>query len=78
MPGPGQTMARLTLVPGGPGALGIAPEALVPGTHAVSSVLFGSVTVTVVPEPGSAGLLAAAALLAGLRRRGGVSAVGEG
>ena len=76
--GPGQSEARFALVPGGPGALGIAPEALVPGTHVVSSVLFGSVTVTVVPEPGSAGLLAVAALLAGRRRRGGVSVVGEG
>ena len=76
VPGPGPTMARLTLVPGGPGALGIAPEALVPGTHVVSSVLFGTVTVTVVPEPGSVGVLVVAARLAGWRRRGGVSAVG--
>jgi hypothetical protein len=74
--GPGETMARLTLVPGGPGSLGIAPEALVPGTHVVSSVLFGTVTVTVVPEPGSAGLLVVAALLAGRRRRGDGCAVG--
>jgi hypothetical protein len=77
VPGPGQTMARLTLVPSGPGALGIAPEALVPGTHVVSSVLFGSVTVTVVPEPGSAGLLAVAVLMA-LRRRGGGGVVVAG
>jgi hypothetical protein len=69
--GPGQSDARFALVPGEPGSLGIAPEALVPGTHVVSSVLFGSVTVTVVPEPGSAGLMAAAALLAGWWRRGG-------
>jgi hypothetical protein len=75
--GPGQSEARFALVPGAPGSLGIAPEALVPGTHVVSSVLFGSVTVTVVPEPGSAGLLAAAVLI-GLRRRGGVSAVVAG
>jgi MYXO-CTERM domain-containing protein len=74
--GPGQTMARLTLVPSGPGSLGIAPEALVPGTHVVSSVLFGTVTVTVVPEQGSAGLLVVAALLAGRRRRGDGCAVG--
>jgi hypothetical protein len=67
--GPGQSEARFALMPGAPGSLGIAPEALVPGTHVVSSVLFGSVTVTVVPEPGSAGLLAVAALMA-LRRRG--------
>jgi hypothetical protein len=77
VPGPGQSDARFALVPGAPGSLGIAPEALVPGTHVVSSVLFGSVTVTVVPEPGSAGLLAVAALMA-LRRRGGVSAVVAG
>ncbi len=70
VPGPGQSEARFALVPGAPGSLGIAPEALVPGTHVVSSVLFGSVTVTVVPEPGSAGLLAVAVLMA-LRRRGG-------
>jgi hypothetical protein len=68
--GPGQSEARFALVPGAPGSLGIAPEALVPGTHVVSSVLFGSVRVTVVPEPGSAGLMAAAVLMA-LRRRGG-------
>jgi hypothetical protein len=76
--GPGQSEARFALVPGAPGSLGIAPEALVPGTHVVSSVLFGSVTVTVVPEPAVGGLLAVAAVLAGRRRRRGGGAVVAG
>lgn len=47
----------------------ISPEAFNPGTHAISSLIFGTVTVTVIPEPSSAALIAGAGLTLLRRRR---------
>ncbi len=47
----------------------ISPDALIPGVHTVNSTLFGTVTVTVVPEPSLAIYLTAALLPFALRRR---------
>ncbi len=55
---------------GEPGAAtAISPDALIPGVHTVNSTLFGTVTVTVVPEPSLAIYLTAALLPFVLRRR---------
>ena len=45
-----------------PVATPISPDALNPGVHAVSSILFGNVTVTVIPEPSVFGFAACGAL----------------
>jgi len=51
-----------------PVATPISPAALNPGVHTVSSILFGNVTVTVIPEPSVFGFAACGALA--LLRRG--------
>jgi hypothetical protein len=66
---PGQTLARFVLLPGPPEALTIAPGALVEGSHIIGSLLFGTVTVNVVPEPSSLPLLLPGAFLLTRRRR---------
>lgn len=48
-----QTEAQFELFPGAAGALGISPMTLVAGTHSVGSLLFGTVTVSVIREPSS-------------------------
>ena len=53
----GQTQVQFDLFSNTPGALNVSPDALVAGTHSISSVLFGTVTVNVIPEPVSLGLL---------------------
>ena len=45
-----------------PVATPISPDALNPGVHTVSSILFGNVTVTVIPEPSVFGFAACGAL----------------
>ena len=49
--GPEQSTVQMDLVTGAPGELTISPEALVVGIHSISSALFGTVTVNVIPEP---------------------------
>lgn len=68
-PGSNQSEVQFVLQPQAPGQSTIAPEALVPGTHTISSALFGTVTVTVVPEPTGLLWLSAAALWLQRRRR---------
>ena len=53
----GQTQMQLDLFSETLDALRIAPSALVEGTHSIGSALFGTVTVNVIPEPTSLGLL---------------------
>lgn len=54
----------------GPVELNIAYEALQPGVHVVDDLLFGTITVTVIPEPatGALALVAAGLCLSGRRR----------
>ncbi len=66
---PGQTSSQFVLTPGPPGVLQIAPEALVEGSYSNGSLLFGTVTVNVVPEPSVLSLLLlSTAALMGRRR----------
>jgi hypothetical protein len=65
----GQSSAQFSVSQPTPVETSISPLALVPGTHSTSSVLFGTVTVTVVPEPSVLAFLPGMALPLLKRRR---------
>ena len=65
----GATSLRFDVTTAGPVETNISLEALHPGVHVIEDPLFGTVTVTVVPEPGSLALLALPALTLLARRR---------
>ena len=67
--GQNQSEGQLDLVVGSPAISPISPEALIPGTHTISSNLFGSVTVVVIPEPTSSLLLILSTMLFSRRHR---------
>lgn len=67
--GVGPTSLQFEVTSLGPVATNIGFEALNAGVHSVDSTIFGSVMVTVVPEPSSAILIAAAAIPLLSRRR---------
>jgi hypothetical protein len=68
-PAQGQTEGRMDLVEGAAVTSTISPDALVMGTHTISSSLFGTVTVNVIPEPTSVLLVALSSLLLLRRNR---------
>jgi hypothetical protein len=66
---PGQTFSQFLLTPGPIGLLPITPGALVEGSHSIGSLLFGAVTVNVVPEPSGLALVLLGATTLMRRRR---------
>lgn len=66
---PGQASAQFALLPGSPEVMTIAPEALVEGSYSIGSLLFGTVTVEVVPEPSGLSLLLLGTAVLMRRRR---------
>ncbi len=64
-----QTTAQFTVTQPAPVETSISPEALVAGVHTVSDALFGTVTVTVVPEAATSAFLPLVAFGLFKRRR---------
>ncbi len=65
----GATSLRFDVATAGPVETNISLEALHAGVHVIEDPLFGTVTVTVVPEPGSMALVVLPALMLLARRR---------
>lgn len=65
----GQPSARFDVTQAVPVETSISPDALAAGTHSVNSLLFGTVTVTVIPEPSASAIFTLASLPLFRRRR---------
>ena len=65
----GASHFQFSVTTSAPVVTNIPMEALYPGVHTISDTLFGLITVTVVPEPGSLALFAGAAIPFAMRRR---------
>lgn len=65
----GQTQVQFELFFDVPGVTRISPNALVVGTHSVGSLLFGTVTVNVIPEPSTLSILLLSVAVLAKRRR---------